>query len=184
MQVSDGTRAGFSEVRFDVKPPESVRDALKAAGFRWSGHNACWYGRTDRLPAFIAEPVAPTSGPSGPFHPNTVGNALRAAAAAPCPVRDRIAAEPSAELAAIRAELAALRAHIAGLRAATTSAVTVDTSGDVRPASVPVAAPKSAPVAAVPPVVAPVRPVPVRTSSPVRAGSIGRTIAVDAGKWS
>jgi hypothetical protein len=179
MKVTDGTRAGFSEVRFDVKPPESVRDALKAAGFRWSGHNACWYGRTDRLPAFIAEPVAPTSGPSGPFHPNTVGNALRAAvaatepAAAPCPVRDRLAAEPSAELAAIRAELSALRAHIAGLKAATTSAVTVDTSGDVRPAPVPVTVPQSAPV----------RPVPIRAPSPVRSGSIGRTIAVDAGKW-
>lgn len=152
MQVTDGTRAGFSEVRFDVKPPESVRDALKAAGFRWSGHNACWYGRTDRLPAD-----------------------LPAATPAPCPVRDRLAAEPSAELAAIRAELAALRAHIAGLKAATTSALTVDTSGDVRPAAVPVAVPQSAPVA-----VAPVR---KPTPAPVRSGSIGRTIAVDAGKW-
>ena len=33
-----------SEVRFDAKPDETIRDALKTRGFRWSRRSACWYG--------------------------------------------------------------------------------------------------------------------------------------------
>ena len=32
------------EVRFDGKPSEAVRDALKALRFRWHSVNKCWYG--------------------------------------------------------------------------------------------------------------------------------------------
>ncbi len=48
--VRPGTRAGFSEVVFPDKPTADIRSALKAAGYRWSRRNACWYGKTDRLP--------------------------------------------------------------------------------------------------------------------------------------
>lgn len=51
-EIRPGTRAGYSEVVFGNKPPADVRAALKAAGYRWSRHNSCWYGRTDNLPAF------------------------------------------------------------------------------------------------------------------------------------
>lgn len=159
MQVTKGTREGFSEVRFESKPAESVREALKSAGFRWSGHNGCWYGRTDRLPAD-----------------------LPAAAPAPCPVRDRLAAEPSAEIRALRAELAELRALMATFKPVAVNVSTdgVATSSPVPVASVPV---QSAPVAAVPKST-PVRsPSPVRPVTPVRSGTLGRTITVDAGKW-
>lgn len=44
-------RAGNVEIVFPAKPDETVRAALKAAGFRWHGPGGCWYGRADRLPA-------------------------------------------------------------------------------------------------------------------------------------
>lgn len=49
--IGPGTRDGYSEVRFSVKPSGEVRDALKGAGFRWASSAGCWYGRTDRLGA-------------------------------------------------------------------------------------------------------------------------------------
>lgn len=50
-EVKDGTRSGFTEIHFADKPAEEVREELKSAGFRWSRANACWYGKTDKLPA-------------------------------------------------------------------------------------------------------------------------------------
>lgn len=34
-----------AEIYFDEKPDETVRAALKAAGFRWHGLKKCWYGK-------------------------------------------------------------------------------------------------------------------------------------------
>ncbi len=45
-----GTRPGFVELRFAVKPPAEIRAELKAAGFRWARRSACWYGPGARLP--------------------------------------------------------------------------------------------------------------------------------------
>ncbi len=100
--IGPGTREGYSEVRFSVKPSGEVRDALKGAGFRWASSAGCWYGRTDRLGAL----------PQG-----LLDRADRAAAAepAPCAVREAIATESGA-VAAMRAELAALRAEVGALR--------------------------------------------------------------------
>lgn len=49
--VRPGTRPGYVEVVFDSKPSAEVRSELKAAKFRWSRHNACWYGKETALPA-------------------------------------------------------------------------------------------------------------------------------------
>ena len=46
------------EIRFPSKPPEDTRNSLKAAGWRWSRHNGCWYHRrTDTARNFAAELV-------------------------------------------------------------------------------------------------------------------------------
>jgi len=45
-----GTKPGFTEVIFDAKPAQAIIDELKAAGFRWSRFNKCWYGKTEALP--------------------------------------------------------------------------------------------------------------------------------------
>lgn len=42
------------EVVFAERPAEQVLATLKAAGFRWSLRQRCWYGRRDRLPAAVA----------------------------------------------------------------------------------------------------------------------------------
>lgn len=39
---------GSLEVSFDGKPPQPVRDALKANKFRWNGKRRVWYGKTDQ----------------------------------------------------------------------------------------------------------------------------------------
>lgn len=43
----DGT-----EVYFDRKPCQDVRDALKAAGYRWHGVKKCWYGKLSEAEVF------------------------------------------------------------------------------------------------------------------------------------
>ena len=54
--VREGTRPGYVEILFQQKPDEEIRDSLKAAGFRWSRHNKCWYGKAQNLPDdYIAE---------------------------------------------------------------------------------------------------------------------------------
>ena len=50
VEVREGTKPGYSEVIFQDKPDEETRASLKAAGFRWSRHNGCWYGLTSSLP--------------------------------------------------------------------------------------------------------------------------------------
>lgn len=49
--VSEGTKAGYVEIRFPEKPCDDERTALKSAGFRWSRYNGCWWGKADKLPA-------------------------------------------------------------------------------------------------------------------------------------
>lgn len=122
-QVSDGTRAGYSEVRFSEKPSVEIREELKSAGFRWAVTSACWYGRTAKLPA-------------------------RYQSAAPCPVKARIVAE-SAEVAVLRAELDSLRALLADMKSGMVGAVAVGATGVATPAAPPVppvAVPKARPV--------------------------------------
>ena len=48
--LSPGTKPGYIEIHFSAKPGEAVRDELKAAGFRWSRFNKCWYGLKTNLP--------------------------------------------------------------------------------------------------------------------------------------
>jgi len=39
---------GSQEITFDSKPPQEVRDALKANKYRWNGKKGVWYGKTDQ----------------------------------------------------------------------------------------------------------------------------------------
>lgn len=73
--TASAVKEGNVEVRFSTKPDETVRATLKAAGFRWSGANQCWYGRQDRLPqTFVVAPApAPAAMTIGPGRP---GNAF------------------------------------------------------------------------------------------------------------
>lgn len=52
---------GNVELVFPAKPAEDVRDELKAAGFRWSGRNGCWYGKAARLPERYKETAPATA---------------------------------------------------------------------------------------------------------------------------
>ena len=45
--ITKNAEFGSLEVRFNEKPAEDVRDALKALRLRWHGKNACWYGFAD-----------------------------------------------------------------------------------------------------------------------------------------
>ena len=48
MKSEETNRRTESKFIFPCKPSESVRDALKGAGFRWHGVKKCWYsGRVD-----------------------------------------------------------------------------------------------------------------------------------------
>jgi len=48
--VRDGTKPGYIEILFNVKPGKEVRDDLKDSGFRWSRNNGLWYGKSEKLP--------------------------------------------------------------------------------------------------------------------------------------
>jgi hypothetical protein len=48
--VSKGTKEGYVEIRFPEKPSDEERTELKAAGFRWSRYNGCWWGKANTLP--------------------------------------------------------------------------------------------------------------------------------------
>jgi len=50
MEITEGTRAGFTQIAFEGKPSEEIRAKLKAAKYRWSPKNKVWYGKTDALP--------------------------------------------------------------------------------------------------------------------------------------
>jgi hypothetical protein len=56
-ELMPGTREGYTQIRFEKKPAETVRKTLKMAGYRWSRYNGVWYGLTDDLPElFKADP--------------------------------------------------------------------------------------------------------------------------------
>lgn len=42
--ITENAKFGSREVRFDGKPSEAVRTALKALKLRWHGAEKCWYG--------------------------------------------------------------------------------------------------------------------------------------------
>ncbi len=54
IEVTEGTKTGYVEIRFPAKPDTSARTALKKSGFRWSPRNTCWWGKADRLPQAYA----------------------------------------------------------------------------------------------------------------------------------
>ena len=43
-EIRHNPQFNSTEVYFDGKPSESVRDALKALKFRWHSVKRCWYG--------------------------------------------------------------------------------------------------------------------------------------------
>ena len=68
--ITDNAQYGSLEITFDGKPPVQVREALKAAKFRWNGKKGVWYGKADRNTitealnkAFEAETVEPAAAP-------------------------------------------------------------------------------------------------------------------------
>jgi len=56
-------RDGHVELVFPAKPSDTVRGTLKAAGFRWSGGNGCWYGPGAKLPAMFNGAATETAPP-------------------------------------------------------------------------------------------------------------------------
>ena len=46
--ITDNREYGTLEIKFDGKPSEAVRDALKEQGFRWHRAKQIWYGKGDR----------------------------------------------------------------------------------------------------------------------------------------
>ena len=47
-KMQDGTYEGATEVYFDEKPDEAVRNRLKELKMRWHRQKKCWYGFADR----------------------------------------------------------------------------------------------------------------------------------------
>jgi hypothetical protein len=45
-----GTRPGYIQLQFDGKPTDSVRDALKARGYRWNRVTGLWWGKSEAFP--------------------------------------------------------------------------------------------------------------------------------------
>lgn len=157
VKIGPGTREGYSEVRFASKPSGEVRDMLKAAGFRWAASSGCWYGKSAALPASLASGATES--------------------AAPCAVRDAIAAESGA-VAQLRAELAELRATVAALRAAPMNPPVVSqvAAPAVPPGAVKLTGPDS--------VASRVAASKARPTAAPKSGGIGRTLDVSAaGQW-
>lgn len=46
--ITDNAEYGTLEIKFDGKPSETVRNALKAHKFRWHGKKGVWYGKGER----------------------------------------------------------------------------------------------------------------------------------------
>lgn len=44
--ITHNTQYNSTEIFFDGKPSEAIRDTLKSYKFRWHGQKRCWYGRT------------------------------------------------------------------------------------------------------------------------------------------
>lgn len=59
VEITEGKRPGFVDVRFASKPAADIIAALKGAGFRWAPSFGCWYGPADSLPQFPATVTNP-----------------------------------------------------------------------------------------------------------------------------
>lgn len=62
--ITKNAEFGSLEVRFDEKPADDVRDALKALRLRWHEKNACWYGFADE--AAIRDAIETRKGAAQP----------------------------------------------------------------------------------------------------------------------
>lgn len=67
-EINYNSKFGSHEVRFDGKPSEEVRNALKAMHFRWHSVDKCWYGYNQSEES-IASAI---TGASTEEEPNTV----------------------------------------------------------------------------------------------------------------
>lgn len=67
-EISYNPQYNSHEVRFDGKPSEEVRTALKAMRFRWHSVNKCWYGYNQSEESIAAA----ITGASTEEEPNTV----------------------------------------------------------------------------------------------------------------
>lgn len=67
-EISYNNQYNSYEVRFDGKPSEEVRNALKAMRFRWHSVNKCWYGYNQSEESIAAA----ITGASTEEEPNTV----------------------------------------------------------------------------------------------------------------
>lgn len=67
-EINYNSKFGSYEVRFDGKPSEEVRNALKAMKFRWHSVDKCWYGYNQSEES-IASAI---TGASTEEEPNTV----------------------------------------------------------------------------------------------------------------
>lgn len=67
-EINYNSKFGSHEVRFDGKPSEEVRNALKAMKFRWHSADKCWYGYNQSEES-IASAI---TGASTEEEPNTV----------------------------------------------------------------------------------------------------------------
>ena len=67
-EISYNSKYNSHEIRFDGKPSEEVRNALKAMHFRWHSVNRCWYGYNQSEES-IASAI---TGASTEEEPNTV----------------------------------------------------------------------------------------------------------------
>lgn len=62
-EVTENAEKNGVEIRFPAIPPEEVRTALKANGWRWSRFAKCWYSRaSDEARAFAREIAARVAG--------------------------------------------------------------------------------------------------------------------------
>lgn len=67
-EISYNQQYNSHEIRFDGKPSEEVRNALKAMRFRWHSVNKCWYGYNQSEESIAAA----ITGASTEEEPNTV----------------------------------------------------------------------------------------------------------------
>lgn len=72
------------ELTFDSKPAAAIRDAMKAAGFRWHSQKKLWYAKQTADRMELAQKLAGAAAPATPAEP--VKKESAAAAAKPEPV--------------------------------------------------------------------------------------------------
>ena len=65
--ITDNPEYHSIEIKFDGKPAEEVRNALKGNKFRWNGKKGVWYGKTDRQTIIDALDKAYTQKPEMTF---------------------------------------------------------------------------------------------------------------------